>query len=456
MTILVIDDDETQIERIRTVCASLEYPPLEFLSAGGAEEGLEIASVAVVDLVLSDLRLPGGSGFDVLRGIKALNPLIAVAVMTAYVDTREAVQLLKEGADDYLIKPTRAEDIERLLLRVNEKSALLHEALLPPAEGPTASPAAMGIIYRSEAMARVMSVAARAATSAATVLLSGESGTGKELVARFIHERSSRRGPFVAVNISALPESLAESELFGHSRGAFTGASAERLGRFEEAQGGTLFLDEIGETALPLQVKLLRALQFGQIERVGENEVRELDVRILAATNRELSSLVEEGSFRRDLYYRLNVIEIRLPPLRERKEDIRLLVDHFIASFTKRDGREIGGISREALDRLCKRPLPGNVRELENIIERAVVLCRGGTIRTEDLPPGPEPGPGGERERPGAARPDYQDAMADFERRLIGEALGNAGGNQSEAARSLGMTERHLRSRLEHLESRNT
>jgi DNA-binding NtrC family response regulator len=445
MTLLVIDDDETQIEKIRIICSALDYPSVAFLSATGVSDGLRIAAGEVVDLVLSDLRLLDGSGFDVLRGIKAMNPMIAVAMMTAYADTGEAVQLLKSGADDYLIKPTRKEDIERLLIRVNEKIALIHEALLPPSEGPTASPASSGIIYRSEVMARMMSMAARAAASAATVLITGESGTGKELVARFIHDRSSRSGAFVAVNISALSESLAESELFGHSRGAFTGAAVDRMGRFEEADAGTLFLDEIGETSPPLQVKLLRAIQFGQIERVGENVVRNLDVRIVAATNRKLSDLVAAGEFRSDLFYRLNVIVIDLPPLRERKDDIRILVDHFIKRYCERDRKTMRGITREALDNLVKRPFPGNVRELENIIERAVVLCRGDTIRLEDLPPSMESAPAS------VGDGDYERRMADFETELLESAIAGAKGNKSAAARALGITERHLRSRLERL-----
>jgi len=444
MTLLVIDDDETQIEKIRIICEALEYPSVEYLSAMGVADGLKIVAENVVDLVLSDFRLPDGSGFDALRGIKAMNPMIAVAMMTAYADTGEAVQLLKGGADDYLIKPTRKEDIERLIVRVNEKIALLHEALLPPNEGPTASPAVSGIIYRSVVMAEMMSMAARTATTAATVLITGESGTGKELVARFIHDRSGRKGEFVAVNISALPESLAESELFGHSRGAYTGADVDRTGRFEEAEGGTLFLDEIGDISPPLQVKLLRAIQFGQIERVGENVVRTLNVRIVAATNENLAELVAAGKFRRDLYYRLNVIEIDLPSLRDRKDDIRLLVDHFIKRFAERDGKPMRGISREALDNLIKRPFPGNVRELENIIERAVVLCRGDIIRQADLPPLLEGKAGG-------GEGGYERRMALFEIELLESALQVAKGNKSAAARELGITERHLRSRLERL-----
>jgi DNA-binding NtrC family response regulator len=451
MTLLAIDDDPVQVELIRVFCGSIVYPPIELLVADCVAEGRRLASASVVDLVLTDLRLPDGSGFDLLAAVKAMNPQIPVAVMTAYDDAREAVSLLKAGADDYLVKPMRKEDLERLLVRVNEKSTLIREAFLPPAQGLAASPVVAGISYRSEAMATMMSVAARAAVSEATVLVTGESGTGKELVARFIHERSGRSGPFVAVNISALPESLAESELFGHAKGAFTGAAFERAGRFEEANGGTLFLDEIGEISPPLQVKLLRAIQFGQVERVGENASRRADARIVAATNRDLAALVAAGSFRRDLYYRLNVIEIALPPLRERKEDIPLLVERFMGRFRERDGRKVEGITREALDLLSKRRFPGNVRELENLVERAVVLCRGSLIRTEDLPPEADEGAGSESCAEQDLEGGYEAAMAAFERGMIERALRKAEGNQSAAARALGITERHLRSRLEHL-----
>ncbi len=300
-------------------------------------------------------------------------------------------------------------------------------------------------------MADVLSVASRAAASSATVLLSGESGTGKELVARFIHDRSGRAGPFIPVNISALPETLAESELFGHRKGSFTGADSDRIGRFEEAAGGTLFLDEIGDISAPLQVKLLRALQFGVIERVGENVARRLNVRILAATNRDLPSLIKDGKFRRDLFYRLNVIEIRIPPLRERKGDIALLVDEFIRRYSARDGKVIAGISREAFDSLMKRSFPGNVKELENIIERAVVLTRSEYIRVSDLPAETDEAEHTCRcPRPGADG-GYETTMRNFERELLEIALEDAGGNKSAAARELGITERHLRSRLEHL-----
>jgi len=450
MTILVIDDDPAQLERIRLVFERIEYPKIEYLGAESVTQGLALARTRVLDLVLTDLRLPDGSGIDVLGAVKRMNPMIPVVLMTAFSDAREAVDILKQGADDYLVKPTSAEDIEKLVLRIHEKGVLIREAFLPPSEGMATSPEAAGLIYRGVAMAGIMQTAARSAESDATVVISGESGTGKELVAHFIHDRSLRRDkPFVAVNISALPESLAESELFGHRRGAFTGADADRLGRFELADGGTLFIDEIGDVSLTLQVKLLRFLQLGVIERIGENTPRNLDVRIIAATNRRLDHLVAAGQFRKDLYYRINVINLDLPPLRDRKEDIPALIDHFIALFNGRNRRGVRGLSREAMNRLMSHSFPGNVRELENLIERAVVLCRGDLILERDLPvfaEAPDAADGG-----GWARPSYEEAMSRFERGVIDRALAAAAGNKSAAARDLGITERHLRSRLERL-----
>ena len=443
MTILAIDDDPTQIERLRLLCATMEYPEIEFLSAESVAGGLAAVYGRVIDLVLTDLRLPDGSGIDILSRTKLLNPLIPVVVMTAYSDPREAVAILKKGADDYLVKPTDPAEIQKLILRIHEKNLLIREAFLPPSQDAVTAPAASGIIYRSDSMARVMRTAARCADSDATVLVSGESGTGKELVARFIHDKGNRKGkPFIAVNISALPESIAESELFGHRRGAFTGADSDRIGRFEEANGGTLFIDEIGDVSLSLQVKLLRALQFGVVERVGENTPRKLDVRIIAATNRDLSSAVAAGKFRKDLFYRLNVIGLFIPPLRARKEDIGPLIAHFIARFNQRNSREVTGLTREAMDRLMKHSFPGNVRELENLIERAVVLCAGNLILDRDLPPLDTDG-----EAVG-----YEEIMNHFERKLLFDAIKAAGGNKSAAARNLCISERHLRSRLERLQ----
>lgn len=443
MTILAIDDDPTQIERLRLLCATMEYPEIEFLSAETVAGGLSSIYEKVIDLVLTDLRLPDGSGIDVLTRTKLLNPLIPVVVMTAYSDPKEAVSILKNGADDYLVKPTDPADIQKLILRIHEKNLLVRESFLPPSRDAVTAPVMSGIIYRSDSMARVMRTAARCADSDATVLVSGESGTGKELAARFIHDRGRRKSkPFVAVNISALPESIAESELFGHRRGAFTGAEADRVGRFEEASGGTLFIDEIGEVSLSLQVKLLRAIQFGVIERIGENKPRTLDVRIIAATNRDLGALVSEGKFRKDLFYRLNVIGLFIPPLRARKEDIGPLIDHFIERFNERNSREVTGLSREAMDRLMKHSFPGNVRELENIIERAVVLCAGNLILERDLP----------TLDAGGEAVGYEEIMNRFERKLLADAIKAAGGNKSAAARNLCISERHLRSRLERLQ----
>jgi len=450
MTIVAIDDDPAQVERLRLIFQRMDYPTVEYLSAEDSPQGLDLVRKRVVDLVLTDLRLPTDSGIGVLREVKALNPMIPVVVMTAFSDVREAVEILKQGADDYLVKPTNPEDIKKLTLRIFEKSVLIREAFLPPQTGFASSPEAAGIIYRSERMAKMMQIAARSAESDATVVISGESGTGKELVAHFIHQRSRRRdGPFITVNISALPESLAESELFGHKRGAYTGADADRLGRFELADGGTLFIDEVGDIPPTIQVKLLRTLQFGVIERVGENTPRRLNVRIIAATNRNLKNMVDTGKFRTDLFYRLNVINLELPPLRQRKEDIPPLVDHFIAQYNGRDERSIKGLSREAMDRLMKHDYPGNVRELENIIERSVVLCPRAYITEGDLSLS-------EGEDFSSPCPDgldlpYSEAMIRFERSYIEKALATAGGNKSSAARAIGISERHLRSRLQRL-----
>jgi DNA-binding NtrC family response regulator len=453
MTVLAIDDDPTQLELLRVYCESLEYPEIRYLAAEDAEGGLAELRRSIVDLVVTDLRMPGGSGLEVLKSVRSVNPGLPVVVMTAYDDAREAVGLLKEGADDYLVKPIRLEDFLSLLVRINERSTLISEAFLARPGAPAATGSADGIVYRSASMARLMSLAARCADSHATVLVSGESGTGKELIARFIHDRGHRKeGPFVAVNISALPESLAESELFGHRRGAFTGADSDRIGRFEEADRGTLFLDEIGDITAALQVKLLRAIQFGVIERVGENLQRRLDVRIIAATNHDLAELVSTGRFRRDLFYRINVIEINVPPLRERKEDVEVLADFFIRGFGERYGRPVRSMSREAFDRLMKHNFPGNVRELENIIEHAVVLCRGEVILAGDLPD--FGGPGLEGGEPALPEGPYDETMFRFEKAILDQALAKAGGNKSRAARLLGISERHLRSRLQRLDPR--
>lgn len=448
-TLLAIDDDPTQLELLRVFCSGLDYPQTEFIGAATAEEGYKLLKERTVDLVLSDYRLPDHTGLEVLEHIKNHNPLISVVIMTAFESVNDAVEILQKGGDDYLIKPTRKQDIEHLLVRIFELQSIERENQVVDEEIHSHFEH-LPLVYRSEAIQNVLNVVARSARSNATVLITGESGTGKELIARLIHQTSLRsEKPFVTVNIAALPESLMEGELFGHVKGAYTGADQDRMGRFEEADGGTLFIDEIGEVPPPIQVKLLRAIQFGQVQRIGENLTRELDVRIIGATNRDLERMVEEHEFRSDLYWRMNVVHIHIPPLRARKSDISELSRHFIERFNAKNKLSIQGISREALDQLMRYNFPGNVRELENIIERAIIMARGAQITRSDLQlpdTGRSGAAGGGRD---ATDESYQQQMNAFETRLISTVLDEADGNQSAAARRLQITERRLRSRME-------
>jgi DNA-binding NtrC family response regulator len=450
LKVLAIDDDVTQLELLKLYCSAQEYPQIEYFAAEDMKDGEAILKKQPIDLVLTDYYLPDGSGLDVLKSVKALNPLVSVVIMTAYESARNAVDLLMAGADDYLIKPTSEKDIAHLCVRVAEQQTAVRESTLIRQQIEETLPAE-NIIYRSQAMTSVLQTVARCAGSDATVLIASESGTGKELVARLLHSISKRKdAPFITVNISALPESLVESELFGYKKGSFTGAAQDRIGRFEQAAGGTVFIDEIGDVSPVLQVKLLRVIQFGEIERIGENATRALDVRIIAATNRDLKKMVRENTFRSDLYYRLNVIPIVIPPLRDRKDDIPALIDYFIARFNERNGKHVKGASREAMEALMRYDFPGNIRELENLIERGVILCRSEYLRVEDFPdlvsvPTAEtaycPEPEG----------DYDSVMDEFEKKLLKKAFDTAGGNQSEAARLLSISERRFRSRLQHL-----
>ncbi len=397
LNVLIIDDDPTQVALLEAICGSQDYPAVSCRSAASGREGLSLLAGSQVDLVLTDYRLPDMNGLDVLGQVKAVNPLVSVVIMTAFENAREAVAILKAGADDYLIKPTTAADISHLLVRAHE-TLTLHREEGAIREEIERSFGTSEVVFKSREIMAVLQTAARSAASDTTVLITGESGTGKELIARMIH-RTGRRAdrPFVTVNISALSESLVESELFGHRKGSYTGATEDRVGRFEEANGGTIFIDEIGDITPSLQVKLLRTIQFGEVQRIGENAQRRLDVRIIAATNRDLEAMVRERAFRADLYYRLKVIPIRVPALRQRREDIPVLVDSFIARFNTKHGTSIAGISREAMDALMRHDFPGNVRELENLVERAVVLARGETLLRRDFPdvggPGPEAAP---------------------------------------------------------------
>ena len=439
--LLVVDDEDAQ----RTVLAGfLRKRGFTVSVAPTVDAALSIASTQSVDLVLTDMRMPGATGIELIDRLRAINPDVPVIVMTAFGTVANAVDAMKRGAADYLTKPIDLDELEVLVGRTLERRALESEnrELRQQLESRYRL---QGLATNNARMAEAINTAGRAAVSRATVLVRGESGTGKELLARAIHYASPRaKGPFIAVNVAALPETLIESELFGHDRGAFTGADREHRGRFELADGGTLMFDEIGDLPRGTQVKLLRVLQEQTFERVGGTRSLRVDVRVIAATNRDLDALVRSGDFREDLYYRLNVVCVELPPLRERREDIPLLVDTFLARFVdeSRTGRK--QVSREAMDLLLRYGYPGNVRELENIIHRAVVLARGEQVTSADLPPHVSGLATESRPEPTT----FVERVTAFERHLIVEALEKEDGVQTRAARRLGMSERHLRYKL--------
>jgi len=447
-SILIIDDEEAQLKSLQSF---LERRNLQVFTALDGEQGFKLAQQNTIDLVLSDYRMPGWNGLVVLRKIKELNPEIDLVVITAYGSVEEAVEIMKAGAYDYLTKPIDLDELENLIKRVMEKRLLQSENKLLR-EQLQEKFKFEAIVSQSGEMEQVLNTAGRVANSKASVLIRGESGTGKELIARAIHFASPRKNnPFVVVNVAALAENLIESELFGHEKGAFTGAAQQRIGRFEQADGGTIFIDEVGDIPLPLQVKLLRAIQFGEIERIGGNKSLQVDVRILAATHRPLEEMVKNQKFREDFYYRLNVVSIQIPPLRQHKNDIPLLIDHFIKKFSQENHKAIKGISREALDQLLKYDYPGNVRELENVIERAVVLGRSEFLTVTDLPLHTEIRSEQKYLNPLDFEGGYERKVQTFEREMITSALQQTQGNKSAAARLLGISERHLRSRLERL-----
>ncbi|MEJ2635089.1 MAG: sigma-54 dependent transcriptional regulator [Calditrichia bacterium] len=448
MSILIIDDEEAQLKSLESF---LKRRGFQIYTANSGPEGHKLAQNNTIDLVLTDFRMPEWNGFAVLRKMKELNPEVDVVVITAYGSVEDAVEVMKAGAYDYLTKPIDLDELENLIQRVREKRLLIAENKLLK-QNLQEKFKFESIISQSGEMEEVLNTAGRVAASKASVLIRGESGTGKELVARAIHYASPRcEKPFVIVNVAALSESLIESELFGHEKGSFTGASQQHTGRFEQAHEGTLFIDEVGDIPLPVQVKLLRAIQFGEIQRIGGTQPIKVNVRILAATHRDLEEMLKSGGFRDDLYYRLNVVTIQVPPLRKRKTDIPLLADYFIEKYAGENEKDVQGLTREALDQLMKYDFPGNVRELENIIERAVVLCRGDYIASEDLPVQLKTIPEKSVLDPYNLEADYEEKMHTFEKEMVLKALELNAGNQSAAARTLGITERHLRSRLEKL-----
>jgi two-component system response regulator PilR (NtrC family) len=447
-SILVLDD-ERSLREFLSIC--LSRAGHKVTAAEDPQVALRtLASGTPIDLVITDLKMPGPlDGLGVLDAVKKDHPEIQVIVMTAFASTDTAIAAMKGGAYDYLTKPFKVDEILERVKRALERQALVRDnALLrEKVQEPYRLSALLG---RGPSMQRVFDLIRKIAGAKTSVLITGESGTGKELVARALHGEGARaHGPFVAVNCGAIPETLIESELFGHLKGAFTGATGAKEGLFAAAEGGTLFLDEIAELPLAMQVKLLRALQERKVKPVGGTEERPVDVRVVAATNRDLEAEVASGGFRQDLYYRLNVIQVHLPPLRQRREDIPLLVEHFVRRYAAELGKRVTGVSPEALAALARYDYPGNVRELENIVERAVTLETGSVIGRDALP---ELGrlaaaPAAPVELPSAGV-DLDALLADYERDLVGKALRQSGGVRREAARILGITFRSLRYRL--------
>ena len=380
LNILVVEDGKSQREMLRDFLKDEGYP---VAAAENGKDALLKLREDCFDLVLTDYKMPGMDGMALLKAGKELNPEVDVVVMTAFGTVETAVNAMKAGAADYISKPIDLDELQLIIERIAGRRTIVRENRLLKKElrGKEVTPDR--IIFKSAPMAEVVNLAGRVAKSRAAVLIQGESGTGKELIARLIHDLSPRsQNPMTIVNCAALSEHLLESELFGHEKGAFTGASALRRGRFEEADGGTLFLDEIGELDNSVQVKLLRFLQEKEYQRVGGNRTFHSDVRVISATNRDLEKEIEKGRFREDLFYRLNVVSINIPPLRDRREDLPPLMTHFLRQFSKENGLNIKGFSSKARDLLMKYDYPGNVRELENILERAVVIVnQGGPCR---------------------------------------------------------------------------
>ncbi|HAW4014099.1 TPA: sigma-54-dependent response regulator transcription factor ZraR [Escherichia coli] len=428
--ILVVDDDISHCTILQALLRGWGY---NVALANSGRQALE----RVFDLVLCDVRMAEMDGIATLKEIKALNPAIPVLIMTAYSSVETAVEALKTGALDYLIKPLDFDNLQATL-----EKALAHTHSID-AETPAVTASQFGMVGKSPAMQHLLSEIALVAPSEATVLIHGDSGTGKELVARAIHASSARsEKPLVTLNCAALNESLLESELFGHEKGAFTGADKRREGRFVEADGGTLFLDEIGDISPMMQVRLLRAIQEREVQRVGSNQTISVDVRLIAATHRDLAAEVNAGRFRQDLYYRLNVVAIEVPSLRQRREDIPLLAGHFLQRFAERNRKAVKGFTPQAMDLLIHYDWPGNIRELENAVERAVVLLTGEYISERELPLAiaSTPIPLGQSQ-------DIQ-PLVEVEKEVILAALEKTGGNKTEAARQLGITRKMLLAKL--------
>jgi two-component system nitrogen regulation response regulator GlnG len=475
--LLLIDDEADVQYSFRRI---FDLPGIQLATASSGEEGLALIPKLKPNLVIMDIRMSGISGLETLRQIRQIDPKLPVIIMTAYGTTQMAIEAMKLGAFDYLLKPFDVIKLKQIVFDAlkaarDMKQVVSYQPLLASEDY------ALGIVGRSEAMQMVFKLIGQLAGSEATVLITGESGTGKELIARAIYHHSPRSArPYLAINCAAIPENLLESELFGHEKGAFTGAAAQRIGKFEQCHQGTVLLDEIGDMSLATQAKILRVLQSGTFERVGSNQPVQADVRLLAATNKPLEDAVAARQFREDLFYRLNVVRVRVPPLRERREDIPLLVNYFLKKFAQHHKRSPKALSPKVLEVLQRYHWPGNVRELENVIQRATVIAKGEAILVSDLPAeitngkAPEKraaaasvsGPAAAPDLGAAIGPPELAALAQtlfrwarqdgklkvipaVERELVIQALNETGGNQVQAARLLGITRATLRKRME-------
>jgi len=443
--ILVMDDEPQDRLRIEEYLVRKKY---EVLAVGTAEEAMKAIRQERFEVFLTDCNIPGVDALETSAEVRKINPDLAVIIMTSFGTIETAVKAIKAGAYDYLPKPIDLDQLDLLITRISERQNLIRENT-ELREQLRDRYKFDEIVGTSHAMEEVLNLAGRVASSNATVLLRGESGTGKELVAKAIHYHSGRADfALIKVNCAALPEALLESELFGHEKGAFTGATSRRIGRFEAAEKGTIFLDEIGELSPGMQVKLLRVIQEREFERVGGNQTIKADVRIITATNRDIEQAIKENHFREDLYYRLNVISIVIPPLRDRKEDVPALLDYFINKYSRENSKQITGISAEARDLLMRYAYPGNVRELENIIERAVVLAKKTAITATDLPIHVQTARGDGPTVPQQLNGSLNETLDTVERGLLIESLKQSGGIQTRAAERLGISERVLRYKL--------
>jgi two-component system, NtrC family, response regulator AtoC len=456
---VLIVDDEPNLRKI--LAAQLSRDGYDVLTAEDGERGLALLREHHIDLVITDLKMPRVDGMTLLKRALEEEPELPVVMITAHGTIDTAVEALKRGAFDFVTKPFDKDEVRQIVAKALKTREL---GGADATSTPASRGARFGIIGSSPGIAELYAILERVADTPTTVLITGESGTGKELVARALHEHSSRKDkPFIKVNCAAIPKELIESELFGYERGAFTGAVASKPGRFELANGGTLFLDEIGEIPIEMQVKLLRALQESEFERVGGIKTIRVDVRLVAATNRDLKRLISSGTFREDLFYRLNVVPIRLPALRERTTDIALLVEHFLVKFNERLKKRVESVHREALDLLVAYPWPGNIRELENVVERAVLFCDTHELNVSDLPPDVRgiaalanvPLPAADLQAAlaseGGLKEHVKVAMSRLERELVSRALQQTGGNVTHAARLLKISRKGLQLKMKEL-----